>query len=221
MVNLGNACFRPTADVSLQSQQQSFSIAYYLLRHFRHAGFVGDFIGRDNDRAVFPGRSNNMRLTVIFVSVLLFGMVHAAHAQSLDVGGIELRLGQKIDEALQSLSPYQVQYKGGSWIISQKAGSRYQFLGSISATNNTISYISKSFDMDRNERAAETYSRAAKELRRRGGTACATREVEYTDGLIRGFDTQCGPYTLSFFMPSKTSDGTPVIAGVAIYVRGQ
>lgn len=158
---------------------------------------------------------------VLFLSVLLVGMVHAVHAQSLDIGGIELRLGQKADEALRSLSSYQVQYNGSSWIVSQKIGNRHQFLGSIGATTNTISFISKSFDMGENERAAETYTRASKELRRRGGTTCATREVEYTDGLIRGFDTQCGPYTLSYFMPSKTDDGASVLGGVSIIVRAK
>lgn len=158
---------------------------------------------------------------VLFLSVLFVGTVHAVHAQSLDIGGIELRLGQRTDEALRSLSSYQVQYNGSSWIVSQKIGNRHQFLGSIGASTNTISFISKSFDMEENERAAETYTRASKELRRRGGTACATREVEYTDGLIREFNTQCGPYTLSYFMPSKTNDGVPVLGGVSISVRAK
>lgn len=155
----------------------------------------------------------------LLAGVFSISVSHAVHAQSLDIGGIELRLGQKADEALRSLSSYQVQYSNGSWIVTQKVGNLHQFLGSIGATANVVSFISKSFDINENEGAAEIYTRASKELRRRGGTTCATREVEYTDGLIHGFDTQCGPYRLSYYMPSKTADGTPVLGGVSISTR--
>ena len=158
---------------------------------------------------------------VLFLSFLLAGMVHAVHAQSLDIGGIELRLGQRADEALRSLSSYQVKYIGSSWLVSQKIANQYQILGSFGATANTISFISKSFDMEKNERAAETYTQAYKELRRRGGASCSTREVEYSDGLIRSFDTQCGSYILSYFMPSETGDGIPVLGYISMIVRAK
>ena len=156
---------------------------------------------------------------VLFVGLLLFSTAHAAHAQSLDIGGIELRLGQKIDEALRSLSSYQVQYSSGSWIVTQKVGNLYQVLGSIGATDNVISFVSKSFDMSENEGAPEAYTRASKEVRRRGDMTCATREVEYTDSLVREFETQCGPYKLSYSMPFKTTDGKRVLGGVSISIR--
>lgn len=158
---------------------------------------------------------------VLFAGLLSVGMVHTAQAQSLDIGGIELRLGQKVDEALRSLSAYQVEYSSGSWIVIQKAGNQYQFLGSIGAKDNVISFISKSFDMSANEGAPEAYTRASKEVRRRGGMTCATREVEYTDNLIREFETRCGPYKLSYSMPFKTADGRPVLGGVSISIRKQ
>ena len=157
----------------------------------------------------------------LLVAVLSVGMVHAAHAQSLDIGGIELRLGQKVDEALRSLSSYQVQYSNGVWVVSQKAGNLYQALGSIGATGNVISFIGKSFDMDENEDAPKAYTRASKELRRRGGTTCATREVEFNDDLTRGFETQCGHYILHYIMPSKTADGRRSLGGVSILIRKQ
>jgi len=133
-----------------------------------------------------------------------------------------LRLGQKVDEALRSLSSYRLQYIGSdSWIVTQKVGNLYQVLGSIGATANVISFISKSFDMNENEDAPDAYTRVSKELRRCGGTTCATREVEYTDGLIRGFDTKCGPYKLSYYMPTKTDDGARIFGGVSISIRTQ
>ncbi len=158
---------------------------------------------------------------VLFVGILSVGMVNAALAQSLDVGGIELRLGQKIDEALRSLSSYQVQHNSGSWIVTQKIGKRHQLLGSIGAKDNAIIFISKSFEMNANEGAPEVYTRASKEVRRRGGMTCTTREVEYSDNLIHEFETQCGPYNLSYSMPFKTTDGNSVPGGVSISIRKQ
>jgi hypothetical protein len=161
-----------------------------------------------------------MKLTLLVVA-LSVGMVHPAHAQSLDVGGIELRLGQKVDEALRSLSSYQVQRTGGSWIVTQKVGNLYQILGLMSATDNVITFINKSFDMSTNEGAPEAYTSASKEVRRRGGMTCATREVEYTDNLIRAFETQCGPYKLSYYMPFRMADGKSVLGGVSISIGRQ
>ena len=158
---------------------------------------------------------------ILFVGLLLVGTIQTVHAQSLDIGGVELRLEQKVDEALRSLSSYQVQYSNGSWIVTQKVGNVYQVLGSIGATENIVSFISKTFNMSENEGAPEAYTRASKEVRRRGGMTCATREVEYTDSLIRAFETQCGLYKLSYSMPFKTADGKPVLGGISISISKQ
>jgi len=157
----------------------------------------------------------------LFGVLLSVGMVHSAHAQSLDIGGIELRLGQKVDEALRSLSPYRVQYINDLWFVSQKVGDRYQLLGMIGASSNVITFISKYFDMNEDEDAQELYTRASKELRRRGGTTCSTGELESTDGLIRGFENQCGPYHLHYYMPSKMFKGVLVRGSVSIFVYSQ
>ena len=51
------------------------------------------------------------RIPVVVLVLVLLGAVPAtAHAQSLDIGGIELRIGQNVDEALRSLSLYEVRY---------------------------------------------------------------------------------------------------------------
>lgn len=159
-----------------------------------------------------------MRL-FLFAGVFSLGLVHVAHAQSLDIGGIELHLGQQVEEALRSLSSYQVQHNEGSWFVTQRVGNKYEFLGTISAKANVITFISKLFNLEENENTPVVYSRASKELRRRGGTPCFTREVEYTDGLIREIETQCGQYKLSYHLPSKTADGTPVRGGLSILIR--
>lgn len=158
-------------------------------------------------------------LLACFLSV---GVAHAVHAQSLDIGGIELHLGQKVDEALRSLSPYQVQYlQNDSWAVSQKTGNSFQFLGSIGAKNNVIDYLSKIFNFNSPEETPEVYTRASKELRHLGGTTCTTREVYYTDGLIHDFSTQCGPYILSYNMPMKLDKTNRSIGMVTIEVRSK
>lgn len=156
---------------------------------------------------------------VLFVGLLSFGMTHAVRAQSLDIGGIELRIGQKVDEALRTLSLYQVQHNNGAWLVTQKLGNLYQFLGSIKAADNVISFIGKDFNISENESASEVYTRASREVRRRGGTTCTTREVEFTDGVVRAFETQCGPYKLQYFMPFKLTGGEPISGGVNISIR--
>ena len=42
-----------------------------------------------------------MMKTYLFAVVLLISMAQSAYAQSLDIGGIELPIGQKADEALR------------------------------------------------------------------------------------------------------------------------
>lgn len=157
----------------------------------------------------------------LILITLFVGVVQPVNAQSLDVGGIELKLGQKVDDALRSLSNYQVQYVGSSWFVSQETGNRSRFLGVIAATNNEISFIRKSFAIDGNESAVEVYSQASKELRTRGGTACFTREAIFSDGVINGFDTRCGKYELSYTMPWKDGTGNRILSGVSISIRSK
>ena len=159
-------------------------------------------------------------MRILLVGLLSVGMVHSAQAQSLDIGGIELRLGQKVDEALRSLSSYQVKYSSGSWVVTQKVGELYQHIGTISARDNAIIFISKVFNWSASAGDATEYTRASEEVRRRGGMTCVTREVEYTDGLIREFQTQCGLFKLAYYLPHRF-DGGLTRAGVNISINKQ
>jgi hypothetical protein len=159
-----------------------------------------------------------MRLPILAATILSVTTAAAA-AESLDVGGIELHLGQKVDDALKLLSSYQVQRSSGSWVISQKTGEKYEFLGAISATNNALSFISKSFQMDAPESALEIYSLASRELHRRGGGQCSTYESKFSDGIVRGFETRCGVYVLTYYMPSRTDNGIRSLGGISISIR--
>jgi len=157
----------------------------------------------------------------LFAAMLSVSMIHMAYAESLDIGGIELHLGQKVDDALRSLSTYHVQYIGSSWFVSQKVGDVYMSLGVIAATDKIISYISKSFDINENEEAPKVYTRAANELRRLGGTDCTTYEIVMSDELIHSFETQCSSYKLTYNMPMKDGEGRRILGGVSITIRSR
>ena len=102
--------------------------------------------------------------------------------------------------------------------MTQKTGSEHEILGQIAAKDNAVTLISKSFPMKAPEDAPDTYTRASRELRRLGGEICTTREVIYTDGLIRAFKTKCGIYTLTYNMPAKLH-GVRVLGVVTITAR--
>ena len=171
-------------------------------------------------RSVVSRENGSIMKLVLLVGLLSVGMVHSAQAQSLDIGGIELRLGQKVDEALRSLSSYQVKYSSGSWVVTQKVGELHQVLGTISARDNAITFIGKVFNWSANAGDATEYTRASEEVHRRGGMTCVTREVEWTDGLIHAFETQCGLFKLSYFLPDRFN-GELSRAGVNISIKKQ
>jgi hypothetical protein len=151
---------------------------------------------------------------------LIGGSASSATAQALDIGGIELRLGQPPEDALRSLASYQVQFVESRWFVSQKIGARYELIGNFSATGDAITFIGKSFPIKSDGDVSEVNTVASKELRRRGGNACSTREAEYTDNLINGFETQCGAYKLTYTMPWKLAQGSAT-ANVQLFVRSQ
>lgn len=157
----------------------------------------------------------------LLASVLFLVMPQEVYAQSLEIGGIELHIGQKIDAALNSLASYQVQYKEDfGWMVSQMVGSKFQFLGTLHAKNGLVSHISKEFIVNDGDLPA-TYTRAHKELQQRGGTSCVMNTVGLNDGLIHAFETQCGSYKLVAFMPFKNAEGQFYAASVSIAVPGK
>ena len=143
-------------------------------------------------------------------------------SQALDVGGIELHLGQPATEAVQALSGYQLRYSDESkgWTVTQRGESPYELLGYFSAKDGKVAFISKSYHMSSQYDAQRIYNVASQELRRRGGTACTTRVIEYTDDLVHEFETQCGGYRLSYYLPSRLGSDN-VDAGISISVRSR
>lgn len=140
-------------------------------------------------------------------------------AQSLDIGGIEIRLGQSAPEALRSLASYQARYAQdlNAWFISQRVGSNTEFLGHFSAVNARVAYVSKNFAMKAPDELPAMYTAAMRETKRRGGQRCVLSTDESGDGLIHQIDTRCGPYRLNYFFPFRNETGF-IAASVAISI---
>jgi hypothetical protein len=139
------------------------------------------------------------------------------YAQSLDVGNIELRIGQDKKNALKSLSLFFVkknEHLGISvdyemYNIYNHSGadnSGDKLLGLIKVKQNKISEINKIYRWDGDSSNTTTavdewslYSLARSDIHKRGGKNCKIKErvVENTE-LVYGFEKICGPYHLIY-----------------------
>lgn len=141
----------------------------------------------------------------------------AAFGQALDIGGIEIRLGQDASTTLRALASYRVAYNQGmrSWFVSQQVGERVEWLGHFRADDGKVTFISKGYPLSDPDDTPRVFSHALRDVRRRGGPACVTRTVEWTDDMVHEIETRCGKYRLTYSFPFKSDDG-PVAAGVSI-----
>jgi hypothetical protein len=157
-------------------------------------------------------------LTCVVVGILAASSTSAS-GQSLDIGGIELRLGQSISEALNVLSPYDVRYQESvpAWTVYERGRQPLRILGVLQARDGVLYHISKSFDIPNIYATQRVYTQASQEVQRRGGGGCETREVKWTDELIRTLETRCGSYTLTYSLPGM-ADGMNVPASISIRV---
>ncbi len=142
-------------------------------------------------------------------------------AQRLDIGGVELRVGEPMDSALRALSIYTVRYNDTmkNWMVTQLGNSGYTILGSIAAASGRIWLIVKYYDVPSAGDVASVYTTASRDLRARGGPECTARAVKFTDNVIHEFETVCGRYTLDYLMPMKAPDGQVSAATISITVR--
>ncbi len=131
--------------------------------------------------------------------IILTGISSGAFAQSLDIGGVELRIGQSTNEAISLLSAYKVQFKGSGWFVTNK--STEDLIGYFKASGNRLVYLEKGFKVNNN--SSEVYYLARSELISRGGLECVSSESETSNGsdkLIQ-FIKKCGPYEFRYLMP--------------------
>ena len=127
-------------------------------------------------------------------AVVLIALPGPAGAQALDIGGIAIRLGEDVPEALKALSTYNVRYHDSvkSWFVSQEAGDDTEWLGNLSARNGKVSFISRGYALPKTGEINRVYTQALRDARRHGGQSCETVPVEFTDDLIHQIDTRCG-----------------------------
>ena len=158
-----------------------------------------------------------MRYIMVLSYFLFVGETPAA-AQRLDIGGIELYLGQGAGDALRSLSAYTARYydENQSWYVTQKVGTEYRLLGHFAATDGKISFIAKRYHLASEHDGARAYTQALRDAKKRGGASCQMRAVEGTDDLVHQIETVCGSYRLSYFFPLQTDQGS---AGAAVFVQ--
>jgi hypothetical protein len=142
----------------------------------------------------------------------------ALRSQSLDVGGVEISLGGSASEAQRALAGYRVRYFADLevWWVDQQTNDGWESLGHFGASQGRVSYIAKEFSLRDELQTARRYRRARTELERRGGSACALREVSATDAST-SFETTCGVYRLLYNLPSAY-EGQPVAPSLYLSV---
>jgi hypothetical protein len=129
-------------------------------------------------------------------------------AQTLDIGGIELRLGESGTTALADLrSAYDVRYEEsiGMWSIFRKrvADDPYVFVGQVYIKAGVVSRIVKDYELTDQYDLVDVYSTAMKQVRKRGGATCNTWPQEMTDGRFWSIHTTCGSYELTLNLPNR------------------
>lgn len=156
-------------------------------------------------------------MRLLMIVILVTACAQGGLGQSLDIGGIEVRLGQNVPDVLKALSGYLVRYDDDAkvWMVTQKRGEQFSYLGDFQATDNKVWSISKSYTLRNDGESRRVYTRAAKDLRALGGSDCVMRDIEYSDDLVQGVETRCGLYRLTYLFPSMLGDA-PVSAGIAI-----
>ena len=85
-----------------------------------------------------------MKILLPIVIFFLLPVYCFAFENSMVVDGIELRLGMPKDKVVDMFfkSNYHVSSTGETYVISQKKGDLYDFLGSVSFKNDKLSFIS-------------------------------------------------------------------------------
>ena len=169
-----------------------------------------------------------------FISLALYlTLVPPLAAQSLEIGGIAVKLGEPLTDALTHLkAAYNPQFikeawRGAPpqwWIMTNNGDDR---LGEIRATDGVVNYIEAKYDTSDEYELDQVYIRALTDVGRLGGTVCTTTPTIYpaSSDLPQGsvkIDTKCGLYTLELHLPSKLrlrqSNSAPNVGG-SIYVR--
>ena len=163
------------------------------------------------------------------VAALIFaGFVSRLPAQTLDVGGIEVRLGESGTTALGDLrTAYDVRYEEniGMWSVFRKraANDPFVLVGQLYIKGGIVSRIMKDYEVSDPYDLVDVYSTGMKYLQKRGGSDCKSWPQEMTDNRFWSVHTICGTYELTLNLPNRvrgqsSAAGQVWDAGVSITV---
>jgi len=166
-----------------------------------------------------------MKLLVVF-ALLAVGSVSLLPGQSLDIGGLEIRVGQPTSDVIARLrSAYTVNFDEGLklWFVTKTpdGSGPIVWVGNFAATNGIVSSISKGYALPDFQELAAVYTQAIIDVHLRGGTTCVTQPVASADGVVRRIQSACGRYVLNLLLPWKQNNGDTIGAGVSIDVGGR
>ena len=151
---------------------------------------------------------------LLMLAMLLLAVSPQLRAQALDIGGIEIRIGQPIATALSRLQvAYDIKYQEGQkeWSVFKKrsrATDLYILVGSVEVEGETVSLINKFYELADAYELTNLYTQAMREIHKRAGSACTTSPVEYADNLLRTIKTVCGEYSLWLGLPERLRTST-------------
>ena len=144
------------------------------------------------------------------------------YAQSLDIGDIEIEIGQDKKSVLKSLSLYFLDQKyrenDERYDVYDKSGGKMLGVlliddGKVSAIMKYYRFFSKATNAAHAMDEWGLYFLARSKLHDRGGKQCdVTERVMVKTEMVYGFETKCGAYTLVYHMPRESvEDGMIMI----------
>ena len=124
---------------------------------------------------------------VLLLACLVSVDALSVRGQALDIGGIELRLGQISSSALSDLRvAYDVRYEDAFkvWSVFRKRSLNdpFFFIGQLYVDDGLVTRIVKEYDTSDPYALVRTFTLAMKDVTTRGGSACFTVPAEMTDG---------------------------------------
>jgi|ERR1035437_77491 hypothetical protein len=175
----------------------------------------------DNARPSNCTNKNRSPTRLPMLVVLFLSLAQPLHAQSLEIGGIAVRLGEDFSSVASRFRPlYDVDYFETFWFVAKHVAPVPVPVGQLWVKENKVVGIAKGHYDVRDELMMDVYTTAYREIQQLGGKACQTSNVEWPDGSIQGISTSCGRYELVFRFPQKGSRPGTVYMGanIAIYL---
>ncbi len=116
--------------------------------------------------------------SLILLTFALTAVPIQLHAQSLDIGGIDVQLGQPLTTTVLKLrAAYDVNYDEGTkrWFISRKDGNPATYFGNLDVIADRVTRIQKAYNFDNDMyKLSDAYSMALRDSQRLGGTLSKT-----------------------------------------------